>query len=185
MMRHVLIATADFHTSAGPVTAGEPIAMIETELELGQISSLLRARHLVTVETEDLDPPLESEADATANDGPSDPAGSDAPSDSDEPTGDDAQPGDAPGNDSSDAPEGGADQPAADPPAAGGDDSPKLDKLIEAKPAKLLAAENVFTVADLKAWIAKGNHPAQLNGIGDVTEGEILEATKLSLPAPE
>ncbi len=56
-----------------------------------------------------------------------------------------------------------------------------LADLIESKPAKLLAENDpsITTVGELAAWIALGNRPSQVSGIGPTTESEILAATGL------
>lgn len=58
-----------------------------------------------------------------------------------------------------------------------------LADLIESKPAKLLADNDpsINTVGELAAWIALGNRPSQVSGIGPATESEILDATELKL----
>lgn len=52
MPKFTVIATGNFSASCGPVAAGEPIAEIETNLELGELTSLIRTRNLIHVESE-------------------------------------------------------------------------------------------------------------------------------------
>lgn len=63
MPKFLLFAAADFTATYGPLSAGEPIAEIQTNLELGELSSLIRTRHLIHVESD------EDQADGSAVEG--------------------------------------------------------------------------------------------------------------------
>lgn len=154
----LVIATSDFSTSAGKHFAGQTVATIETDMTSGELASLLRMRSNVTVEsTEDADEQDPDHPDA----------------------GDANTSGDDPGDDDDDQ--------------SGADDlvinmettlaAMQEADLLEKKPVELLAANDpaITTVGDLAAWIALGNRPSKITGIGGVTEKELLEATGLSL----
>lgn len=63
-----------------------------------------------------------------------------------------------------------------------GEDTTLLSTLIEGRPARLFAKAGVRTIAELAAWIAEGNRPSDIVGIGDTIEAEILNATGFVLP---
>ncbi|MEO9596103.1 hypothetical protein [Rhodopirellula bahusiensis] len=151
----LLIATRDFHSSAGKHIAGQTIASIETNLASGELVALLNGSDRVAVEVDD--------------------DGEDPPTPDAEPTGDDTPDGDLDTSAQTGTETEGNDEDA----------NRLLSDLIESRPLKLFAALDppVTTVAELAVWMADGNLPRQISGIAETTEEEVLEATGLALPA--
>lgn len=171
----LLIATRDFHSSAGQHHAGQTVASIETDMNSGEIAALLVNTDRVAIDVEGDDEPDDNDAEPGAT-----PADDNTP-DGDLDTG--AEP--AAGDDGEGEPEPAAGNDPDDEGDPTGVDNRELSDLIESRPLKLFAALDppVTTVAELAAWIDAGNLPRQINGIAETTEAEVLEATGLALPA--
>ncbi|TWU66459.1 hypothetical protein [Crateriforma conspicua] len=187
MTMRTIVANADLNCSAGKVSAGDAIAMIETDLEVGELVSLLRRSDMTTVvgerdqadgnqddgepDAEDADPPAAMTVDSpeTAQVKPTDKIDDD----SNVPPADDGQ--------ANNPPDGQANNPSDDQAEQDDDESPPLADVLEEEHAEFLASVNVRTIAELEAWIATGHRPSEIKGIGPKGEADILAATGLSL----
>lgn len=157
-----VVATSDFNVGQQAFAAGELVATIQTDLEVGELTSLLRNASMVAVQTE-----YEPEAKK-----PKKQVTTKTPDATVSPA------NDAPGvnavvapNDANSVPEG---------------DQRELSTVIDKKSARLLYEQaDLTTVDDLRKWLAAGNDPVAINGIGNSMAAKLLEDTGLSVTGPK
>ena len=156
-----LIATQRFEASGNVYSPGETVAEIDSNLSPGELSSLMRTGDKIfvsdqSIPTPEIQPAPEAEPEADVPEKWIDP------------------------NPAADQPEA---QPETETVAAPDPADVFLTTILDDNTIELLATIEppIETVADLADWIAAGNRPSQINGLGPKTEKKVLELTGLSL----